>query len=87
VIPLWIATQAVRRQIRTIGFESASQILHEWGLPQNGSHYRRLADGFRRIFGSAIFFGTSEAMVQAEVWGLRPAALDRACGFALTLVP
>jgi hypothetical protein len=68
LIPLWIATQAVRQQSRTIEFESASQILHEWGLPQNGSHYRRLADGFRRIFGSTIFFGTSEAMAQAEVW-------------------
>jgi hypothetical protein len=68
LIPLWIATQAVRRQSRTIEFESASQILHEWGLPQNGSHYRRLADGFRRIFGSTIFFGTTEAMAQAEVW-------------------
>jgi hypothetical protein len=59
---------ACRRQSRTIEFESASQILHEWGLPQNGSHYRRLADGFRRIFGSTIFFGTSAAMAQAELW-------------------
>src|SRR5262249_7671445 len=68
LIPLWIATQAVRRQSRTIEFGSASQILQEWGLPQNGSHYRRLADGFQRIFGSTIFFGTSEARAQAEVW-------------------
>src|SRR5215813_2712814 len=68
LIPLWIATQAVRRQSRTIEFDSASQILNEWGLPQNGSHYRHLADGFRRIFCSTIFFGTSEARAQAEVW-------------------
>jgi len=68
LIPLWIATQAVRQQTRTVEFESASQILHEWGLAQNGAHYRRLADGFRRIFASTIFFGTSEATSRAEVW-------------------
>jgi hypothetical protein len=42
--------------------------LHKWGLPQNSSYCRRRADGFRRIFGGTIFFGTSEAMAQAEVW-------------------
>src|ERR1700754_3042975 len=68
LIPLWIATQAVRQQTRTVEFESASQILHEWGLAQNGAHYCRLADGFRRIFASTIFFGTSEATPRAEVW-------------------
>ncbi len=68
LIPLWIATQAVRQQTRTVEFESASQILHEWGLAQNGAHYRRLADGFRRIFASTIFFGTNEATPRAEVW-------------------
>jgi hypothetical protein len=68
LIPLWIATQAVRQQTRTVEFESASQILHEWGLAQNGAHYRRLADGFRRIFASTIFFGSNEATPRAEVW-------------------
>lgn len=68
LIPLWIATQAVRQQTRTVEFESASQILDEWGLAQNGCHYRRLADGFRRIFASTIFFGTTERASRAEVW-------------------
>jgi hypothetical protein len=68
LIPLWIATQAVRQQSRTIEFESAGQILREWGLPQNGAHYNRLADGFRRIFGSTIFFGTNDERSRAEVW-------------------
>src|SRR5215471_12216584 len=76
LIPLWIATQAVRQQTRTVEFESASQILHEWGLAQNGAHYRRLADGFRRIFASTIFFGTSESTPRGGV-GLRPAAFLR----------
>jgi Plasmid encoded RepA protein len=68
LIPLWIASQAVRQQTRTVEFENAGQILHEWGLAQNGAHYRRLADGFRRIFASTICFGTSEASPRAEVW-------------------
>ena len=68
LIPLWIATQAVRQQSRSVAFESAGQILHEWGLVQNGAHYRRLADGFRRIFASTIFFGTGDGTQRNEVW-------------------
>jgi hypothetical protein len=68
LIPLWIANEAVRQLTRAVEFESASQILHEWGLAQNGAHYRRLADGFRRIFASTIFFGTSEATPRGEIW-------------------
>jgi hypothetical protein len=33
LIPLWVATQAVRWRSRTVEFESAAQILNEWGLP------------------------------------------------------
>lgn len=68
LIPLWIATQAIRQQSRSVAFESAGQILHEWGLVQNGAHYRRLADGFRRIFASTIFFGTADGTQRKEVW-------------------
>jgi hypothetical protein len=68
LIPLWIATQAVRNQSRTVEFGSARQILMEWGLPENGSHYHRLADGFRRIFASTIFFGTSLDSLRSEAW-------------------
>ena len=68
LIPLWVATQSVRYRSRTVEFESAAQILNEWGLPLNGAHYRRLADGFRRVFASTIFFGTSEERVRSEVW-------------------
>jgi hypothetical protein len=68
LIPLWVATQAVRWRSRTVEFESAAQILNEWGLPLNGAHYRRLADGFRRVFASTIFFGTSEERARSEVW-------------------
>jgi hypothetical protein len=68
LIPLWIATQAVRNQTRTVEFGSARQILSEWGLPENGAHYHRLAEGFRRIFASTIFFGTSLNAPRSEAW-------------------
>jgi hypothetical protein len=48
-----------------VRFGSTAEILNEWGLPINrllinGSHYKRLAEAFRRVFGSAMFFGTKE---------------------------
>ncbi|MDQ1472409.1 MAG: hypothetical protein QOJ99_3889 [Bryobacterales bacterium] len=68
LVLLWLATQAVRRQSPVVDFESAAQILNEWRLPTNGEYYRRLADTFKRIFGSTIFFGTREDRRGTEVW-------------------
>ena len=68
LVTLWIATQAVRNRSRTVEFGSARQILRDWGLPENGSHYRRLADAFLRIFASTIFFGTSFDAPRSGVW-------------------
>lgn len=68
LIPLWVATQAVRLQTRTIEFGSARQILLDLGLPDNGAHYRRLAEGFRRVFGSTVFFGTTATQGRSELW-------------------
>jgi hypothetical protein len=65
---LWLATQAVRRQSPVVEFESAAQILNEWRLPTNGEYYRRLADTFKRVFGSTIFFGTREDRRGTEIW-------------------
>jgi hypothetical protein len=81
LIPLWIATQAVRQQTRTVEFESASQILHEWGLAQNGAHYRRLADGFRRIFASTIFFGTTRQLHGRRCGTADDCISSSVCGF------
>jgi hypothetical protein len=57
---LWLATQAVLKESPLVEFESAAQILNEWRLPTNGEYYRRLADTFKRVFASTIFFGTRE---------------------------
>jgi hypothetical protein len=68
LVLLWLATQAVCRQSRVVEFESAAQILNEWRLPTNGEYYRRLADTFKRVFASTIFFGTNHDRHGAEVW-------------------
>ncbi len=70
LIPLWVASQAVKQGTRTIHFSSGADILDEFGLPPDGPHYRRLLDGFKRVFASTIFFGTDEQLESAEVWDL-----------------
>ena len=68
LILLWVATVAVRQRSPIVQFESGAQILNEWGLQQNGSHYHRLAQGFKRVFGSTIFFGTQDERRGSQVW-------------------
>lgn len=68
LILLWVATVAVRQRSPVVEFDSGAQILTEWGMQLNGAHYRRLADGFRRVFGSTIFFGTQEERQGSAVW-------------------
>jgi hypothetical protein len=58
LIPIWVATLAVFQKSRTIRFESAAQILDFFRLPKDGPHYRRMVDGFQRVFAATIFFGT-----------------------------
>ncbi|MFL6449249.1 MAG: replication protein RepA [Bryobacteraceae bacterium] len=65
---LFLATQAVRHQTREGRFRSGAELLLEWGMPTNGDHYKRLVEAFRRVFGSTIFFGTSDDKSKAEVW-------------------
>jgi hypothetical protein len=68
LVLLWLATAAVRQQSPVVKFGSASEILLEWGMPTNGSHYRRLQDAFRRVFAGTIFFGKKDELREGEVW-------------------
>ena len=68
LVLLWLATQAVRHRTPVVRFGSAAEILVEWGMPTNGSHYHWLQDAFLRVFGSTIFFGTKDEQAEAEVW-------------------
>jgi hypothetical protein len=49
-------------------FGSAAQILEEFDLPRDGPHYRRLVDGFKRLFTSTIYFGTDVTSERQQVW-------------------
>lgn len=71
LIPLWVATLAVRQKSKTILFRSAAEILEEFDLPRDGPHYRRLVEGFKRIFTSTIYFGTQTETTRNQLWDYR----------------
>lgn len=58
LVPIFLATLAMRQQTQTITFRSAAEMLDIFGLQQGGSQYRRLIAAFQRVFGATIFFGT-----------------------------
>jgi len=68
LVPLFLATLAVRQQSETITFNHGSEILDTFGMQQGGSHYRRLIEAFQRVFGATIFFGTSTRLKVASVF-------------------
>jgi hypothetical protein len=67
LVPLFLATLAVRQQKQTITFRSAAEMLETFGLQQGGSQYRRLISAFQRVFGATIFFGTDTQTHRALV--------------------
>ena len=71
LVPLWVATLAVRQKSRMVFFDSGAEILREFGLPLDGIHYRRLVEGFKRIFGSTIYFGADDGTSRRAVWDSR----------------
>jgi hypothetical protein len=58
VVPIYLATLAVRQQSQTIRFRTAAEMLGTFGMHKGGKEYRRLVAAFERIFGATIFFGT-----------------------------
>ena len=66
LIPIWITTLAVRQQSRRVTFRSAAEMLDMFGLPKGGFAYRRLVEGFRRVYGATIFYGTDTERQPAE---------------------
>jgi hypothetical protein len=56
LIPLWVSTLAVRQKNRRVTFDSAAELLREFGLSTSGYHYKRIVQGFERIFDATIFF-------------------------------
>lgn len=58
LVPIFLATLAVRQQSQVVRFESAAELLDTFGLAKDGKEYRRLVAAFERIFGATISFGT-----------------------------
>ena len=56
LIPIWVATIAVRQRSRVVRFGAASEILDFFRLFKDGKRYRRLMEGFQRVFGATMFF-------------------------------
>ncbi|MBC8167578.1 MAG: replication initiator protein A [Bryobacteraceae bacterium] len=67
LVPIFLATMAVRQQSRIVRFESAAELLDTFGLSKGGKEYRRLISAFERIFGATIFFGTESNRSPAKV--------------------
>ena len=67
IVPIYLATLAVRQQSQTIRFRTASEMLETFGMHKGGKEYRRLVAAFERIFGATIFFGTDTFRGTAKV--------------------
>jgi hypothetical protein len=50
IVPIFLATLAVRQKSQTIRFRSASEMLETFGMQKGGTEYRRLVAAFKRIF-------------------------------------
>jgi hypothetical protein len=68
LVPLFLATLAVRQQSETITFHSGAEMLDAFGMQQGESQYRRLIEAFQRVFGATIFFGTNTQLKAAPVF-------------------
>jgi hypothetical protein len=67
LVPIWVATLALRQKTRTVRFDSAAQMLEFFQLAKDGRYYRRMVQGFQRIFASTIFFGTEDRPVGSRL--------------------
>jgi hypothetical protein len=67
LVPIFLATLAVRQQSQRIKFRSAAEMLDLFGMQQGGSQYRRPIAAFQRVFGATIFFGTDTQRDKARV--------------------
>ncbi len=67
IVPIFLATLAVRQKSQTIRFKTAAEMLETFGMHKGGKEYRRLVAAFERIFGATMFFGTDALSRSAKV--------------------
>ena len=58
LVPIYLATLAVRQKSQTVRFRSGAEVLDTFGISKGGKEYRRFVQAFERIFGATIFFGS-----------------------------
>ena len=67
LVPIYLATLAVRQKSPTVRFRSGAAMLETFGMQKEGKEYRRLVAAFERIFGATIFFGTDTMSGKAKL--------------------
>jgi hypothetical protein len=67
IVPIFLATLAVKQKSQTIRFRTAAEMLDTFGMHRGGKEYRRLVAAFERIFGATIFFGSDSMTGRARV--------------------
>ena len=67
IVPIFLATLAVRQKSQTIRIKTAAEMLETFGMHKGGKEYRRLVAAFERIFGATMFFGTDSLSRAAKV--------------------
>jgi hypothetical protein len=60
LIPIWVATLALRQKSRTDKFRTVAEMLAFFKLAPDGYHYERIVQSFKRIFAATILFGTED---------------------------
>lgn len=67
LVPIFLATLAIRQKSQTVRFRSGAEMLDTFGMCKGGKEYRRLVEAFERIFGATIFFGSDRMKGTAKV--------------------
>jgi len=67
IVPIYLATLAVRQKSQTVRFRTAAEMLETFGMHKGGKEYRRLVAAFERIFAATIFFGADSLSRTARV--------------------
>jgi hypothetical protein len=77
LIPILVATLAVLQQSREVHLGSAAEICRLVGMDTGGYSYRRIMEGFQRVFSSTIYFGSDRTATDSMLDASRVAFFDR----------
>ena len=67
MIPIFLATLAVRQRNTVLRFKSGAEMLEMFGMQRGGKEYRRLVAGIERIFGTTVYFRTEHTGSDAKL--------------------